>query len=269
VIAVIAVIAVFWAIEMVFFPGPSKTEIRPSYLFVNIVVADATMKIEHRVTRGRAIDFALGESVLPSFDDNNRFWQKPPFLARLVHNALAGIVWKFSSCYGVRCNIDAGRPLPVIRRSLPIIMKHAGNMGFLPDAKIIDRIIDRYGYISPQLSDFGVARNANLAQGNYKNSESYNGINADANRDATLQSILVFIVDFVLIAIFFKFFSDGFDMSIQRGQLLGDIYMIVGWLSGAAAVCIFIFWFIGHSSALPFTENAAVSSKIGVTPAGH
>ena len=38
-------------------------------------------------------------------------------------------------------------------------------------------------------------------------------------------------------------------MIIQRGQLLGDIYMIVGWLCGAIAICIFIFWFIGYSTA--------------------
>jgi hypothetical protein len=38
-----------------------------------------------------------------------------------------------------------------------------------------------------------------------------------------------------------KFFGKAFDMSIQRGELLGDIYMIIGWLCGAIAICFSFF----------------------------
>ena len=54
-----------------------------------------------------------------------------------------------------------------------------------------------------------------------------------------------------------KFFGKAFDMSIQRGELLGYIYMIIAWLCGAIAICIFIFWLLGHSIVLLIAERAA------------
>jgi len=150
----------------------------------------------------------------------------------------------------------------------PIVLSDHSNALFVSHPKIF-YLTGRGSHVGSQLSLFAVFHNADLGiavvqliQSRYQDSRSDGGVNADANDGNYFKNKFPPIAAGVLFVVFIVLFGKGYERLVYGGKLYGAAAMVLGWLTGLAAVWVIIAWFSGHPIWPLVSENVSAAPGI-------